>query len=195
MKALKNWLIRDDGGKGFLDGSEMLVWAESDVGEYACLATGRETDVFTALIRRIIVMVFPWFLRSRKAKAIIEQSSGLMRYDDDRVNAASNIISLVISSVLPTLAIFVLNSRQSTTERFGFTVFFTALFALALGFFSSAKRAEIFAATATYVHGSFSQATRENLLILGDRFAAVEVVFIGTALGAGNAPPSTPPAA
>ncbi|KAK3346484.1 hypothetical protein B0T25DRAFT_552116 [Lasiosphaeria hispida] len=175
LKALKNWLIRDDGGKGFLNGSEMLVWAESDVGEYACLATGTETDVFTALIRRIIVMVFPWFLRGRKAKAIIEQSSGLRRYDDDRVNAASNIISLVISSVLPILAIFVLNSRQSTTERFGFTVLFTALFALALGFFSSAKRAEIFAATAT--------------------FAAVEVVFIGTALGAGNAPPLTPPAA
>ncbi|KAK4200368.1 hypothetical protein QBC40DRAFT_254139 [Triangularia verruculosa] len=166
LEVLKNWLNRDDGGSGFLEGSEVLIWAQDDIGEYACLATGTETDIFTAWIRRIIVAMFSCFCRGKKGKGVIEESSGMRRYDDDSVNVASNIISLVIASTLPILTIFVLNSRSTTTDRLLFTILFTALFAGALGFFSSAKRVEIFAATAT--------------------FAAVEVVFIGTALGANN---------
>lgn len=196
LKTLKNWLIRKDGGDSFLEGSESLIWAESDVEEYACLAAVPETDIFTRLIRKIIVTVFPWFFRSKKRKAIIEQSSGMRSYDDNRVNTASNIISLVISSTLPVLAIFVLNSRESTTDRLWFTVLFTGAFAAALGFFSSAKRAEIFAATATYVHcylGLCASRTGDELLTQWNSFAAIEVVFIGTALGAENNTPSTAP--
>ncbi|KAH6887024.1 hypothetical protein B0T10DRAFT_607821 [Thelonectria olida] len=79
-----------------------------------------------------------------------------------RLTKASNLIAIIVSSTLPVLTIFVLNTLKSTTIRLGLTVLFTALFSILLAFFSLAKRAEIFAATAT--------------------FAAVEVVFIGSAL-------------
>ncbi|KAK1827355.1 hypothetical protein QBC39DRAFT_420587 [Podospora conica] len=194
LKTLQNWLDRKDGGDGFLEGSEALVWTEDDLDEYACLAVGTETDIFTGLIRKLIVTLFPWFFRSKETKAVIEQSSGLRSYDDTKVNAASNMISVVISSTLPVLAIFVLDSRESTTDRLWLTVLFTAIFAAALGFFSSAKRAEIFAATATYVHGPL-HVIEEVLLRHWNRFAAVEVVFIGTALGAENNTPAAPPVA
>ncbi|ENH74273.1 hypothetical protein FOC1_g10004878 [Fusarium oxysporum f. sp. cubense race 1] len=51
---------------------------------------------------------------------------------------------------------------ETTAQRIGLTVVFTVLFAVILELFTNAKRVEIFAATAT--------------------FAAVEVVFIGSAL-------------
>ncbi|RYP60316.1 hypothetical protein DL771_010557 [Monosporascus sp. 5C6A] len=166
LKALQNWLYREDGGDGFLDGSENLVWDEDDTHHYVCLATGGETDIFTALIRKLISAVFPWLFRKKKGKQVVDERSGMWLFDEDKLNTASNIVALVLSSTLPVLTIFVLDSRDSTTERLGFTVLFTALFALVLGVLSSAKRAEIFAATAT--------------------FAAVEVVFIGSALGSEN---------
>jgi sorbitol-specific phosphotransferase system component IIC len=152
LETLKNWLIRKDGGGSFLEGSESLSWAESDIDEYACLATVIETDIFTTLISKIIVTAFPWFFHGKKRKTIIEQSSSMRSYGDNRINTASNIISVVISSTLPVLAIFVLNSRESTTDRLWSTVLFTGPFAAALGIFNSTKRAEILAATATYVH-------------------------------------------
>lgn len=152
LRTLRNWLARKDGGDNFLEGSERLIWAESAIDEYVCLATpGTETDTFTFLIRKLIVTLFPWFFRGKQANSVIEKSSGLRSYDDARINSASNVISLVLSSTLPVLAIFVLNGRESTNERLWFTVLFTAVFAMVLGIFSSAKRAEIFAATATYV--------------------------------------------
>ncbi|SCO92216.1 uncharacterized protein FRV6_16344 [Fusarium oxysporum] len=54
------------------------------------------------------------------------------------------------------------DSNLTTAQRIGLTVVFTILFAVILELFTNAKRVEIFAATAT--------------------FAAVEVVFIGSAL-------------
>jgi hypothetical protein len=192
LETLQNWLKREDGGNRFLEASEELIWQDDDIAEYACLAPSAETDVFTRGIRLGIVKVFPYLFRSRKGKDILDPSSGLRTIDDERINTASNVISLVLSSTLPVAAIFVLNSRDSTTERLGFTVLFTAVFALALGLCSSAKRAEIFAATATYVHTSYY---RERVTYIDNRFAAVEVVFIGTALAAENNPPAPPPLA
>uniref|UniRef100_A0A0D2YEH8 DUF6594 domain-containing protein n=1 Tax=Fusarium oxysporum (strain Fo5176) TaxID=660025 RepID=A0A0D2YEH8_FUSOF len=55
-----------------------------------------------------------------------------------------------------------LSHLETTAQRIGLTVVFTVLFAVILELFTNAKRVEIFAATAT--------------------FAAVEVVFIGSAL-------------
>jgi hypothetical protein len=65
------------------------------------------------------------------------------------MDKASNMIAVIVASTLPVLTIFVLNSVDSTTDRIGWTVFFTAVFAAILALFSSAKRAELFAATAT----------------------------------------------
>jgi len=80
---------------------------------------------------------------------IIDEESGLMRYEDSRLDRASSVIAIILASIIPVLTIFALNAIKTTDARIGMIVVFTAVFATVLAVFSSAKRAEIFAATAT----------------------------------------------
>jgi hypothetical protein len=66
----------------------------------------------------------------------------------------------MLSSLLPVTSIVVLYVVQSMPKRLGLITIFTAAFSFALTVMTTAKRPEIFAATAA--------------------FAAVQVVFIGT---------------
>lgn len=74
----------------------------------------------------------------------------------------SRILSTVIASLVPALAILALNSVADTNNRIYMTIAFTAMFGGCLATFTNASMKEIFTATAT--------------------FAAVEVVFIGSAI-------------
>jgi hypothetical protein len=60
---------------------------------------------------------------------------------------------MIIACVLPTVAIGVLTTAQTTVERLRYIGGFTALFAIGVMWFSDAKtpRVNIFAATAAYV--------------------------------------------
>ncbi|OTB03379.1 hypothetical protein M426DRAFT_321749, partial [Hypoxylon sp. CI-4A] len=82
---------------------------------------------------------------------LLRPNSGLSYYEDSKLDTASNVVSVIISSTLPVITIFVLNILETTTARLGFTVLFTAIYSVLLAVFTSAKRVEIFAATATLV--------------------------------------------
>ena len=69
--------------------------------------------------------------------------------------------AVVLASLLPVLAILALYYEKNTPKRIYITIGFTAAIGLWLSAFTSAKVNEVFAATAA--------------------FAAIEVVFIGTA--------------
>jgi len=70
------------------------------------------------------------------------------------------------ASALPTCSIVALYYINSPVWRLVFIVLFSLVFAAALGFFTDARRVEVFAASAT--------------------LAGVQVVFVGTAFGNGN---------
>ncbi len=80
---------------------------------------------------------------------VVDRRTGDKSYSSDGVNRASNIVAAVIASALPVLAIYALNEIGSTQVRIGVTAAFTVVFAVLMGIFSSAKRSEIIAATAT----------------------------------------------
>lgn len=69
-------------------------------------------------------------------------------------------LSVVLSSLLPTVMILALYFIQSMLWRIGAVIIFTAIFAVALTVFTNARKIEVYSATAA--------------------FAAVEVVFIGS---------------
>lgn len=82
---------------------------------------------------------------------IIDERTGDKSYSIVGVDRASNIITAILASALPVLAIYALNSIPSTNARIGVTAAFTVGFAILMGIFSSAKRSEMIAATATLV--------------------------------------------
>ncbi|KAI0450730.1 hypothetical protein F5B21DRAFT_489794 [Xylaria acuta] len=164
LKELQRWLRDEKGGADFLKATEFNTWEETEPNKYIVMKnTATEDDFLTKLISNVLLIIFHRLIGERwKTGKIIDQRSGLTSYSDTKISRAGSIFAAALSSALPVLAIFVLNRLHSTTARIGVTLAFTTVFALVLAAFSSAKRVEIFAATAT--------------------FAAVEVVFIGSAI-------------
>jgi hypothetical protein len=152
LETLQNWIHRKDGGNGFLaeTGFEGLIWSEDRPEQYACPMAGKEeTDIFTDFIKTVMSLLWHKIFGRRMKKRIIDQRTNMVSYDDAKLHMASDIFALVISSILPVATIFALNQVDTTNKRLGLTVVFTALFAIFLGLFKSAKRAAMFAATAT----------------------------------------------
>ncbi|KAI0197266.1 hypothetical protein EV127DRAFT_507520 [Xylaria flabelliformis] len=164
LHELQRWLRDEKGGNNFLKVTEFNTWEDPEPNEYiAVKKTATEDDYLTKLVSNILLLIFHRLFGQRwKAGKIIDQRSGLISYSDTKISRAGNIFAAALSSALPVLSIFVLNNLHSTTLRIAVTLVFTTIFALVLAAFSSARRVEIFAATAT--------------------FAAVEVVFIGSAI-------------
>lgn len=183
LEALQDWLTNSKGGDNFtakMGGTELYIWKPTNVTEYVSLRQPAEnSDLFNRFIMRVKARVFHrMFSQKVETGRVVDLESGLTSYSDSKLIKASNLIAVMVSSALPVLTIFVLNILPSTTLRLGLTVLFTVAFAVVLEIFTSAKRIEIFAATVTWVcYTDFVM--RANM---GYRFAAVEVVFIGSAL-------------
>ncbi|KAI8306539.1 hypothetical protein K4K61_004396 [Colletotrichum sp. SAR11_59] len=92
----------------------------------------------------------------------VDEISGHVSYSHDFIRRIGNLGTTILACIMPVLTIFVLNIVHSTNLRILVTLIFTAVFALLIATFSNAKKVEIFSATAT--------------------FAAVDVVFIGSAV-------------
>lgn len=96
-----------------------------------------------------VVHIFHHFAREKtKVGAIIDEEASLVSYSYSKLSRASNVVALVVSSVLPVITIFILNLVNTTNQRISRTLLFTAMFAVLLAVFSNAKGAEIFGATA-----------------------------------------------
>ena len=89
-------------------------------------------------------------------------------YPDWRLNRATEVVSIVVSSLLPTASIVALNyiPPSPAIARLSFILVFSGFFTLCLALFTEARRIEIFAAAVA--------------------LASVQVVFIGTASVAGG---------
>jgi hypothetical protein len=71
------------------------------------------------------------------------------KYEDARLKAIIEVISTVISSMLPITSIIILYFVRSLPARLGIILGYTALFSIALAILTKARRVEIFAATST----------------------------------------------
>lgn len=58
----------------------------------------------------------------------IDEEASLASYSDSELSRPSKVVALVMSSVLPSYEIFVLNTVDTTKQRTGLTMF-TAVFA------------------------------------------------------------------
>ncbi|OAL22190.1 hypothetical protein AYO22_07234 [Fonsecaea multimorphosa] len=174
LDALRGWLQDPKGGahgpKGrtFLQKSEARLWEQEEGSTFISVGpTQGEKDIFTKVISWILLSVVHKYLGFwRIAGRPIDAEAGMYSYSDSQLLRTGTLVATVLSSTIPVLSIFVLFIVKNTYGRIGIAAGFTAVFSAVLAAFSSARRVEIFAATAT--------------------FAAVEVVFIGSALNTGS---------
>jgi hypothetical protein len=189
LRSLKEWLRDAEGGNSFLTGYEAGTWASDRARSFVCLEPpSARSDPFTSWLLNVALRFYDWALgRFVGSGEVVDERSGDKSYSSNRVNRASNVITAALASAVPVLAIYALNRIDSVDVRIGVTAAFTTFFALMMGIFSSAKRAEMIAATATLVSSPHS-ANLELLEGLANAkkssFAAIEVVFIGSAISA-----------
>jgi hypothetical protein len=90
-----------------------------------------------------------WCLTSFQKPFDVE--SGLYHYRKGNVRAISHLVGILLASLIPAASIFTLYFVPHMTDRLGVIVAYSALFSICLGVFTTARRVEIFGATAAYV--------------------------------------------
>ena len=63
----------------------------------------------------------------------------------------SHLVGVILASIIPAASIFTLYFVSDMVDRLGILLAFSALFSICLALFTTARRIEIFAATAAYV--------------------------------------------
>ena len=167
---------------------EVNTWREKKATAHMDLATpAPESDPFTKLATGILLPIYHKLVGQHIGSGDKWQDNtgySYTTYSSPKIHKVGTLITTVLASLLPILTIYILNLLDTTNKRIGLTAAFTAPFALAIATFSSAKRVELFAADC-----DVSTLLIESLLthLTSHRFAAVEVVFIGSALSAASA--------
>lgn len=130
------------------------MWEHEDGCSFVNVGKSRgEHDMFTKFTSWFVVSVLHRYccLPSTVGRTV-DAETGLISYDESKLIRAGTIVATVLSSTFPVLSILVLYVVKNTYCRIGIAAGSTALFSIFLASFSSARRVEIFAATATYVY-------------------------------------------
>jgi hypothetical protein len=77
-----------------------------------------------------------------------ELGEGIYHYEESSLQTILSILATVMASLLPISSVVALYVVQSNNVRLGMIAGFSACFSLALAVMTSAKRIEVFAATA-----------------------------------------------
>ncbi|KAL6415592.1 hypothetical protein AUP68_02157 [Ilyonectria robusta] len=162
MKDLQEWMDSPERGKICLIGDDRNIWSNPDMSDLLVLDTP-STDSFTEWVTNHVLDIYHRAFGRRSKEKDIEKCSELQNsiiYSDTGIKRVTRSITIMIASLLPILTTVILYLVKDTSVRLGIVAGFTALFSLALGFFTRAMLPEIFSATAA--------------------FAAVCVVWVGT---------------
>lgn len=153
LAFLQDWLKRPTMGNSFLQGREASTWQGRQVKEMVSLMPSKiEADPFSTWLSTGAVNVFDklWGNR-RKSKIPLDPDSGIVEYDDRRLNKISHSVGVTFASLVPTLCVLVLYFVKRPIIRLGLLIVFTAVFSASLSTFTNARKIEIFSAVAAYV--------------------------------------------
>lgn len=135
-----------------LKGWDSKVWGdpehpEADVGDLMVIRSRAEEDPFTTWVAETLLS---WVYREVWLRIVGRKvaSEGMPLVDNAIILKATSIFTATVASLLPVASVVVLYCVQTMKIRLGLIATFTALFALSILLFTSAKKSDVFAATA-----------------------------------------------
>ncbi|KAL9042553.1 MAG: hypothetical protein Q9214_003742 [Letrouitia sp. 1 TL-2023] len=162
---LREWLDRPEGGDFFLRGREADTWHSSSDFIKLC---GQQSDI-DALTRAIYNKIIPWYhhvwghrmrvcehlyasdlakLTKAEKPSKTREWDGVWVYDRAMLTAIANGISTLLASLLPASSILILYLLPKPATRLAVSMLFITLFSFILTTVSTARRIDVFAATA-----------------------------------------------
>lgn len=161
LTYIQNYIASKEMGPFALAGSDSDTWGSIHNRK------GHEADIVTLLPRKRADM-FTKLLMEKGTSTFFKYGfgrflnpspvHGLIGYEESTLSRLTYLMTTALASLLPVASIVVLTFVSSLKLRLAIIAIFTVLLSFCLAFFTSAKRAEIFALTAA--------------------FSAVQVVFV-----------------
>jgi hypothetical protein len=153
FRSLQEWLERPKMGNFTLIGADRHVWASDDgqntgSPDLIVLRPREQEDHFSEWVAESFLTWFHHLLWHR-VKEPCDPESGLVSYEESHLLRCTSFITTVMASLLPIVSIVVLYYVQSMKVRLGIVAGFTLVVSLCLRCFTTAKRSDIFIATAT----------------------------------------------
>jgi hypothetical protein len=170
LRRLREWLLRPECGDNFLRGIERDILHQDDRLD---IDQERASDLVTMSREAIEHDFFSRWLSDEvldkfhslvgwRLKRPVDDESGIYHYRKLHLRAFSHLIGVILASVIPAASIFTLYFVPHPVDRLVVLLGFSVLFSVCLALFTSARRVEVFSATAA--------------------FAAVQVVFVGSTI-------------
>jgi len=103
------------------------------------------TDTFTTMLFDRLVHVFYFFKKLYPGK---ESDNPMCFYRDDTISTITFWLTCFIASILPVISIIVLVNIPSLVHRLAAMAVFNGIVSLCLGWFTEARRTDVFAITA-----------------------------------------------
>jgi len=184
LKLFKEWIANKKkgaslGGKNFPQCTEVHTW--EDLDDLITFHQDRKSqDRFSMWLTK---KPLEWYHSHWKVKRSIDpvdEELGLTTYKQDGLQRIGDGVAACFAILLPIAAIFVLYYVKNTLARLLIMVGFTLAFWLVILWFTM-SRVEMFTAVAGLV--TYCSLLGITSLTLVCRFAAIEVVFIGSVSG------------
>jgi len=159
LNCLREWLIRPECGDNFLEGIEREILHSHDrldvdqerASDLVTLSREAvERDFFSRWVTDELLGKFHRLVGHR-IKRPFDVEAGMYHYHKSNLRAISHLVGVVLASVIPAASIFTLYFVHNMIDRLGVLLAYSALFSICLALFTTARRVEIFAATAAYV--------------------------------------------
>lgn len=177
LKMFREWIAMPECGDHFLRTHEARVFESPDLvslhqkpqDPFTTWISERITPSFHSLVGHFFKVCSLKSCRGYRSSVANffkqktvegDEENGLVHYKDSTLSGITRILTILVSSLLPSASIFILYFVDSLIDRLGVIMGFSVLFSISLAVFTSARRVEIFAATAA--------------------FASVQVVFVGS---------------
>ncbi|KAK4455482.1 hypothetical protein QBC34DRAFT_390025 [Podospora aff. communis PSN243] len=144
---LKDWFERPEMGNFPIIGANRKAWDVED--DLVAIKPRLTPDPISRWFTNIVFPLYHrWYGERFKKPESHELGSGIYLYSESRLAMVADVLVTVVAALLPLLSTVVLYTLQSDALKLSIIVIFSAVFALALATMTSARRIEVFAATA-----------------------------------------------
>lgn len=147
VEFLRRWFKDKNMGDFPLIGEDSTIWEASKPSDLVALRVRKAEDPLSTLFLRRIYLWWHHCIGYRFKKQRSEEAR-YFEYRDRNILRVANVVSSIISSILLVGSIMALYFVDNTLVRLGIIAAFTQVFSLVLVLATSARKIEVFAATA-----------------------------------------------
>ncbi|GKZ24386.1 hypothetical protein AbraCBS73388_011197 [Aspergillus brasiliensis] len=133
LKVLQLWLAQEQFNKPY--SHSLCQWVENGTDLIALHSRHDNTDKLTRMVY---------------TKDIKDLESGVWYYDNEKIKAATYMVSLLMSGILPATSVIALYFIQGTFPKLVTIFVYNIIFVLVMGLMVKARRVEIFATAAAF---------------------------------------------